>query len=220
MAWGCCGGRGGFPRSLIPRTPGLFPKEGRIRGAAGWGRVTGTTRIAGLAAGTGLETDVTPGAATGRGMRVATTGRRMRLSEGRIPRVLVGTQLAALGWTGGPVWSGCRARKSPWRTRAPVIGPLPNRSCCTATTALGTAIFLYTVIVCTLTVVVRLTTTLLTTRGPPQPPHQGRWIKPAEPHQGMHGSPQPRATQPTSGPPTLTATPDDGVPRKATRAGA
>src|SRR5881296_2905830 len=43
----------------------------------------------------------------------------------------------------------------------------------------------------TLTVVVRLTTTLFTTRGPPQPPHQATPTNPGRPHQGMTGSPQP-----------------------------
>src|SRR5438552_1164959 len=48
---------------------------------------------------------------------------------------------------------------------------------------------------CTLTTVVRLTTTLLTTRGPPQPAHDGRSTKRAEPHHGTRGSPQPSAPQ-------------------------
>lgn len=98
-----CGGRGGIPLSLIPRSPGLFPKEGRVRGVAGCGRVTETMRIAGGAAGAGLEAGATLGADIDRGVRVATIGRWTRSSEGRIPRVLVGTQLAAFGWMAGPL---------------------------------------------------------------------------------------------------------------------
>src|SRR5260370_21030806 len=71
---------------------------------------------------------------------------------------------------------------------------------------------------CTFTTVVRLTTTLLTTRGPPQPPHQARPTKPGRPHHGTHGSPQPSATQLTNGAPMATRTP--GAPKKATSAGA
>src|SRR5207302_11235964 len=69
----------------------------------------------------------------------------------------------------------------------------------------------------TLTTVVRLMTTLLTTRGPPQPAHRGLPTKPAGPHHGTTGSPQPSATQLTTGAPALTATP--GAPKNATRAG-
>src|SRR2546425_11299540 len=71
---------------------------------------------------------------------------------------------------------------------------------------------------CTLTTVVRLTTTLLTTRGPPQPAHDGRSTKRAEPHHGTSGSPQPSATQLTNGLPTTARTP--GAPKNATSAGA
>jgi len=70
----------------------------------------------------------------------------------------------------------------------------------------------------TLTVVVRLITTLFTTRGPPQPAHRGVPTKPAGPHQGTTGSPQLNATQLTTGPPMLTLIP--GAPKNATRAGA
>src|SRR5213083_1832130 len=70
---------------------------------------------------------------------------------------------------------------------------------------------------CTLTTVVRLTTTLLTTRGPPQPAHDGRSTKRAEPHHGTSGAPQPSATQLTNGLPTTTRTP--GAPKNATSAG-
>src|SRR5512144_1421843 len=70
----------------------------------------------------------------------------------------------------------------------------------------------------TFTTVVRLTTTLLTMRGPPQPPHQARPTKPARPHHGTHGSPQPSATKLTKGAPMVTRTP--GAPKKATSAGA
>src|ERR671931_717124 len=70
---------------------------------------------------------------------------------------------------------------------------------------------------CTFTTVVRLTTTLLTTRGPPQPAHHGP-TKRDEPHHGTTGSPQPSATQLTNGVPTVRRTP--GAPKNATRAGA
>src|SRR5881409_1460431 len=67
----------------------------------------------------------------------------------------------------------------------------------------------------TLTVVVRLTTTLFTTRGPPQPPHQATPTNPGRPHQGMTGSPQPSGAQCTGRAATTT-----GPPRKPTSAGA
>jgi hypothetical protein len=73
---------------------------------------------------------------------------------------------------------------------------------------------------CTFTTVVLLMTVLFTTRGPPQPLHDGSWMKPGRPHQGTNGSPHPRATQPTTGPPTLMPTRTLGPPKKATRAGA
>src|SRR2546428_12890343 len=69
----------------------------------------------------------------------------------------------------------------------------------------------------TLTVVVRLTTTLFTTRGPPQPPHQATPTKPGRPHHGMTGSPPPRGAQWRGR--AATATPA-GPPRNTTRAGA
>src|SRR5437762_1372512 len=53
-----------------------------------------------------------------------------------------------------------------------------------------------------LTTRVLLTTTLLTTRGPPQPPQYGRPTNPVPPHHGVTGSPQPTATQLTKGVPT------------------
>src|SRR5258708_9809803 len=71
----------------------------------------------------------------------------------------------------------------------------------------------------TLTTVVRLTTTLLTTRGPPQPPHDGTPTNRDPPHHGMTGSPQPSATQPTTGRPTRIAMLGP-APKKATSAGA
>src|SRR5436309_6802644 len=70
----------------------------------------------------------------------------------------------------------------------------------------------------TLTTVVRLMTTLFTTRGPPQPPHHGLPMKLARPHQGTTGSPQPSATQLTTGAPTAARLPR--APKNATRAGA
>jgi hypothetical protein len=102
--------------------------------------------------------------------------------------------------------------------RASWTGPRPKRSGRTATTALLTLTLRYTVTLLTFTTVLRLTTTLLTTRGPPQPPHQGRPTKPAGPHHGTQGSPQPSATQLTMGDPTATRPP--GAPKNATSAGA
>jgi hypothetical protein len=72
---------------------------------------------------------------------------------------------------------------------------------------------------CAWTTVVWLITTLLTTRGPPQPTHRGAPMNPTGPHHGMIGSPQPSATQPTPGPATPMLMPTRG-PKKATRAGA
>ena len=66
--------------------------------------------------------------------------------------------------------------------------------------------------------VVRLMITLLTTRGPPHPPHHGSPMNARGPHHGMHGSPQPSATQLTTGAPKPTDTPPP--PKKATSAGA
>ena len=97
-------------------------------------------------------------------------------------------------------------------------GPAPKRSGRTATTAFRTLTFRYTLMLVTFTTVVRLTTTLSTTRGPPQPPHQARPTKPGRPHHGTHGSPQPSATQLTKGAPMETRMP--GAPKKATSAGA
>jgi hypothetical protein len=69
------------------------------------------------------------------------------------------------------------------------------------------------------TTVVRLITTWLTIRGPPQPAHRGTPMNPTGPHHGMTGSPHPSATQPTAGPATPMLMPTRG-PRKATSAGA
>jgi hypothetical protein len=69
----------------------------------------------------------------------------------------------------------------------------------------------------TFTTVVRLTTTLFTTRGPPHPPHHGRPTKRGDPHHGTSGSPHPSVTQLTNGLPTVTRTP--GAPKNATSAG-
>src|SRR6266705_1944860 len=63
-------------------------------------------------------------------------------------------------------------------------------------------------------------TTLLTMRGPPQPPHQHVPAKPTGPHHGMTGSPKPSATQLTIGKPTPTDTPTPGAPKNETSAGA
>src|SRR5947208_15612056 len=63
-------------------------------------------------------------------------------------------------------------------------------------------------------------TTLLTMRGPPQPPHQHVPAKPTGPHHGMTGSPKPSATQLTNGKPTPTDTPTPGAPKNETSAGA
>src|SRR5262249_60959913 len=91
----------------------------------------------------------------------------------------------------------------------------PRRSSDTPTTALWTWTLLYTLMLVTLTVVVRLTTTLFTTCGPPQPPHQATPTNPGRPHQGITGSPQPSGAQCTGR--TATAT---GPPRNTTSAGA
>src|SRR5262245_46441239 len=53
---------------------------------------------------------------------------------------------------------------------------------------------------CTFTTVVLLTTTLFTTRGPPQPRQEGRCAAPRGHHPGTTRPPQPRATHPTGGP--------------------
>src|SRR5581483_10257000 len=103
-------------------------------------------------------------------------------------------------------------------TRTSCTCARPNRSGGTATTARGTAALRYTWISFTFTTVVRLITTLFTTRGPPQPAHTGRPMNPGRPHHGMTGSPQPSATQLTNGVPTLTRIP--GALKKATSAGA
>ena len=70
----------------------------------------------------------------------------------------------------------------------------------------------------TFTTVVLLTTTLFTTRGPPQPAQCGWPTKPGRPHHGTTGSPQPSATQLTNGVPIDTVTP--GAEKNATSAGA
>ena len=69
-------------------------------------------------------------------------------------------------------------------------------------------------------IVVRWMITLLTTRGPPQPPHQGTPMNAGGPHHGMHGSPQPSATQLTTGTPRPTDTETPLPPKNATSAGA
>jgi len=71
----------------------------------------------------------------------------------------------------------------------------------------------------TSTMAPRPITTLLTTCGPPQPPHHGTPTKRDAPHHRMTGSPHPSATQPTTGCPVAMATPDP-PPKNATSAGA
>lgn len=85
-------------------------------------------------------------------------------------------------------------------------------------TALRTRVFTNAVGWCTLTIVVLVTYTLLTTRGPPQPCQHGTPTNPGGPHHGTSGSPQPSATQLTSGTPTPTRKPDP--PKNATSPGA
>src|SRR5262249_35825124 len=152
------------------------------------------------------------------GRRVATTGRESAASGGRAARSLLATKLVASGRT----WSGPRMGWS-LCTSAPLIlvpcgAPRPNWSSRTATTAFRTVTLRYTLTWFTLMTVRRSTTTLFTTRGPPQPTHDGRPMNALRPHQGTSGSPQPRATQLTNGTPMLTRTP--GAPKNATRAGA
>src|ERR1700687_2367464 len=98
------------------------------------------------------------------------------------------------------------------------MSPRPNRSPGTPTIAFRTRVFSNTLMLFTLTIVVRFTSTLFTTRGPPHPPHHGTPTNPAPPHHGIHGSPQPSATQLTNGTPMLTWNP--GPPKNATSAGA
>jgi hypothetical protein len=81
---------------------------------------------------------------------------------------------------------------------------------------LVTVTFRYTLMFVTLTVVDRVTTTLLTTRGPPQPCHEATPTNPRRPHHGMTGSPQPSGAQQSGRTPMPTLTPP---PRKTTRAG-
>src|SRR4029453_19632248 len=60
--------------------------------------------------------------------------------------------------------------------------PWPNCAAGTSTTALCTWTFLYTVMLVTFTTVVGLTTSSLTTRGPPQPPHH---VEPGAPRRSV-----------------------------------
>ena len=91
-----------------------------------------------------------------------------------MPRPLAAAKLERSGRTSTAPRTGSSWRVSTWRTRASPTGPRPKRSGRTATTAFRTWTFRYTLMLVTLTTVVRWMTTLLTTRGPPQPPHQGR----------------------------------------------
>ena len=69
----------------------------------------------------------------------------------------------------------------PYSRRTGRTCPWPKRSWGTPTTAFVTFTFLYTLMLVTLTVVCWWTTTLFTTRGPPQPPQYGRPTKPGRP---------------------------------------
>jgi hypothetical protein len=128
---------------------------------------------------------------------------------------VAGATLAATGFTSSSPRTGRSSRTWALVTRCACTWPRPKRSFGTPTTALVTFTFWYTLILVTLTVVLRLTTTLLTTRGPPQPRQEATPTKPGRPHHGMTGSPQQSGAQKT-GRPTLTVTP----PRKTTSAGA
>src|SRR4030095_961885 len=102
--------------------------------------------------------------------------------------------------------------------RAPPTGPRAKRSGRTATTAFRTLTFRYTLMLVTFTTVVRLTTTLLTKRGPPQPTQVGRPTKGSRAppgHSGCRPLPPPQLT-----PGTPIATRTLGVPKNATSAGA
>jgi hypothetical protein len=106
--------------------------------------------------------------------RVATTDRASALSGGRLAAPLAATKLEAAGVTRSCPRTGSRRWTSTWAMRASWMGLRPKCSWLTATTALWTLTFRYTLMVLTLTTVVWLTTTLLTMRGPPQPLHDGR----------------------------------------------
>src|SRR5215470_9225708 len=100
--------------------------------------------------------------------------------------------MAAGGGVAEPV-AGCTLAATGRTARGPRTGvscctcPWPKRSAGTPTTALVTFTLRYTVMLVTLMFVVRLTTTLLTTRGPPQPPHHATPTKPGCPHHGITG---------------------------------
>jgi len=87
-----------------------------------------------------------PSSATGMideecGSRVATTGRATRSSDGRTPRLVVGTKLAGTGLTSRCPRTGWRPRTSTCATRLDATGPWPKRWCSTATTAFCTVVF-------------------------------------------------------------------------------
>jgi hypothetical protein len=90
-----------------------------------------------------------------------------------MPRVVDGTRLAGVPEICGASGSGRSRCPSTCAMRRPVIGPCPKRARSTATTPWGTLAFRYTVMFCTFTTVVLVTTTLFTTRGPPHPRQEG-----------------------------------------------
>jgi hypothetical protein len=145
------------------------------------------------------------------GVRVATTSGRT-VAGGAIPRSRVGVTLAATGCTLGAPRTGWSCRTSAVLTRTGRASPRAKRSAGTPTTAFATWTLRYTVMLVTFTVV-RLTITLLTTRGPPHPAHVATPANPRRPHHGITGSPQPSGAQQSGWP---------GVrpPRKTTSAGA
>src|SRR5262249_54417131 len=150
------------------------------------------------------------------GARVATTCRFSTAPGGLAPAPEPDMTLAATGLTSGAPcngWSFCTSCRS---TRSTWTRPWPKRSDATPTTAWFTCTFRYTLMFVTFTVVLRLMTVLLTTRGPAQPLHDGTPTKPWRPHHGITGSPQDSGAQYRGCVPIPTVTP----PRKTTSAGA
>jgi hypothetical protein len=60
------------------------------------------------------------------GGRVATTGLSRTSLGGLIPRFSLGTKLAGVTFTSGPVWMGLRFFASACLTRAEAMGPRPK----------------------------------------------------------------------------------------------
>ena len=208
------------PRPALPGLPlGAGSRAGRVsRGTEG----TATRAGAGTRRGAGADPAVpaSPFASsafvTSCGARVATTGREWIAAGGFTAGPVAGITLAATGLTSSAPRTGLSWCTSTSRIRATLTWPWPNFSAGTPTTALVTFTFLYTVMFVTFTVVCWLMTTLLTTRGPPQPCHDATPMKPGRPHHGTTGSPQPSGAQQSGRTPTPTLTP----PRNTTRAGA